>query len=167
MAVARDGTIWTGVGQRLKAFSFETNNIVQLGSYDTGIEGAIRSLAVLGPDIWMVTILGEVFRTDTRLMGSQPVWEAVVLPDGVFAVWVGSGPDSKTTFVLARDRVMVFNVDGQPVLRWGGLDDLALDSAGLAVSEFEDVYVWDAQNRIVLFKSVPASLVRLDEENAN
>ena len=167
ITVAPDGTIWVGVGQRLRAFSFEGNNIVQLGSYNTDIAGAIRSLAVLGPDIWMVTTLGEVFRTDTSHMGSQPVWEEVVLPDGVFPVWVGSGPDSKTAFVLARDRVMVFNADGQPVLRWGGLDDLALDSAGLAVSEFEDVYVWDAQNRIVLFKSVPASLVRLDEENAN
>ena len=163
MAVAPDGTIWVGIGQRLKAFSFETNNIVQLGSYDTGIEGAIRSLAVLGSDIWMVTTLGEVFRTDN--MGSQPVWDGVVLPADVFPVWISSG--LKTVFVLARDRIMVFNADGQPVLRWGGLDDLALDSAGLAVSEFEDVYVWDAQNRIVLFKSVPPFLVRFAEENAN
>ena len=60
---------------------------------------------------------------------------------------------------------MVFNADGQSVLQWGGLDDLVLDPAGLAVSEFEEVYVWDAQNYIVLFKSVPASLVRLDKEN--
>ena len=62
---------------------------------------------------------------------------------------------------------MVFNADGQPVLWWGGLDDLILNSAGLIVSEFEDVYVWDAQNHIVLFKSVPALLVRFAEENPN
>ena len=167
MAIAPDGTVWVGVGQRLKAFSFETNNIVERGSYDTGIEGAIQSLAVLGSDIWMVTTQGEVFRTDTSHMGAQSVWEEVVLPDGVFPVWVSSGPDSKTVFVLARDRVIVFNADRQPVLWWGGLDDLILDSAGLTVSEFEDVYVWDAQNRIVLFKSAPALLVRFAEENPN
>ena len=167
ITIARDGTIWVGIGQRLKAFSFDTNNIVERGSYDTGIEGAIQSLAVLGSDIWMVTTLGEVFRTDTSHMGAQPVWDEVVLPDGVFPVWVSSGPDSKTVFVLARDRIMVFNADGQPVLWWGGLDDLILDSAGLIVSEFEDVYVWDAQNHIVLFKSVPALLVRFAEENPN
>ncbi len=165
MTIAPDGTIWVGVGQRLKAFSFSTNTIVELGSYDTDIEGAIQSLAVLGSDIWMATTQGEVFRT--RHMGSQPVWEEVVLPTNVFAVWVGSGSDSKTAFVLARDRVIVFNADGQPVLRWGGLDDLVLDSAGLAVFDTEDVYVWDAQNRIVLFKSGPASLVRFAEENPN
>ena len=111
----------------------------------------------------MVTTQGEVFRTDTSHMGSQPVWEEVVLPAGVFAVWVSRGP--RAAFVLARDRVMVFNADGQSILQWGGLDDLILDSAGLAVSVFEEVYVWDAQNHIVLFKSVPASLVRLEEEN--
>ena len=82
-------------------------------------------------------------------------------------MWVGSGSDSKTAFVLARDRVIVFNADGQPVLRWGGLDDLVLDSAGLAVFDTEDVYVWDAQNHIVLFKSGPASLVRFAEDNPN
>ena len=129
MTVAPDGTIWVGVGQRLKAFSFNVNTIVERGSYDTGIEGAIRSLAVLGSDIWMVTTLGEVFRTNTGHMGSQPVWEEVVLPDGVFPVWVGSG--SRAVFVLARDRVIVFNADGQPVLRWRVIDDLVLDPAGL------------------------------------
>ena len=77
MTVAPDGTIWVGVGQRLKAFSFNVNTIVERGSYDTGIEGAIQSLAVLGPDIWIVTTLGEVFRTDTGHMGAQPVWEEV------------------------------------------------------------------------------------------
>ena len=157
MTVAPDGTIWVGVGQRLKAFSFETNNIVERGSYDTGIEGAIRSLAVLGPDIWMVTTLGEVFRTDTSLMGSQPVWEEVVLPDGVFSVWVGSG--LRAVFVLARDRVMVFNADGQLVLWWRVIDDLVLDPAGLAVSQYGGVYVWDAQNRIVVFVSASPFLV--------
>lgn len=165
IAVAPDGTIWAGVGQRLKAFSFNVNTIIERGSYDTGIEGAIRSLAVLGSDIWMVTTQGEVFRTDTGHMSSQPVWEEVVLPTNVFAMWVGSGPNA--VFLLARDRVIVFNADGQSVLRWRGLDDLTLNSAGLAVSEFEDVYVWDAQNHIVLFKSVPASLVRFAEENPN
>ncbi len=167
MTIAPDGTIWVGIGQGLKAFAFNVNTIVERGSYDTGIEGAIQSLTILGSDIWMVTTLGEVFRTDTNHLGSQPVWEEVVLPDGVFPVWVGSGPDSKTVFVLARDRIMVFNADGQPILWWGGLDDLILDSAGLIVSEFEDVYVWDAQNHIVLFKSVPALLVRFAKENPN
>ena len=157
MTVAPDGTIWVGVGQRLKAFSFETNNIVERGSYDTGIEGAIRSLAVLGSDIWMVTTLGEVFRTDTSHMGSQPVWEEVVLPDGVFSVWVGSGP--RAVFVLARDRVMVFNADGQLVLWWRVIDDLVLDPAGLAVSQYGGVYVWDAQNRVVVFVSASPFLV--------
>ncbi len=165
MAVASDGTIWTGVEQILRMFAFDRDTIVQLGSYETGIEGAIRSLSVLGSDIWMVTTQGEVFRTDTRHLNSHPVWEEVVLPTGVFAVWVGSGPNA--VFVLARDRVMVFNADGQSVLQWDGLDNLILHSAGLAVSEFEDVYVWDAQNHIVLFKSVPASLVRFAEENPN
>ena len=133
ITIVRDGTIWVGVGQRLKAFSFNVNTIIERGSYDTGIKGAIQSLAVLGSDIWIVTTLGEVFRTDTSHMGSQPVWEEVVLPDGVFPVWVGSGP--RTVFVLARDRVIVFNADGQPVLRWRVMDDLALDPAGLAVSQ--------------------------------
>ena len=165
MAVAPDGTIWVGVGQRLRAFSFNINTVVERGSYDTGTEGAIQSLAVLGSDIWMVTTQGEVFRTDTGHMGSQTVWDDVVLPAGVFAVWVSRGP--RAAFVLARDRVMVFNADGQSILQWGGLDDLILDSAGLAVSVFEEVYVWDAQNHIVLFKSVPASLVRFAEENPN
>ena len=165
MTVAPDGTIWVGVGQRLKVFSFDINTIAELGSYDMGIEGAIRSLAFLGSDIWMVTTQGEVFRTDTRHLGPQPVWKEVALPAGVFAVWVGSDPNA--IFVLARDRVMVFNAEGQSVLRWGGLDDLILDSAGLVVAEFEEVYVWDAQNHIVLFKSVPASLVRFAEENPN
>ena len=106
MAVAPDGTIWAGVGQRLKAFSFSANTIVQLGSYDMDIEGAVRSLAVLGSDIWMVTTQGEVFRADTGHMSSQPVWEEVVLPTNVFAMWVGSGPNA--VFLLARDRVIVF-----------------------------------------------------------
>ena len=165
MAIARDGTIWVGVGQRLKAFSFNVNTIIERGSYDTGIEGAIRSLAVLGSDIWMVTTLGEVFRTDTSHMGSQPIWEEVVLPDGVFSVWVGSGP--RAVFVLTRDRVMVFNADGQPVLRWRVLDDLVLDPAGLAISHDGGVYVWDAQNRIVLFKSAPPFLVPFVQADPN
>lgn len=165
MTVAPDGTIWVGVGRRLKAFAFDRDAIVERGSYDTAIEDAIRSLAVLGSEIWIVTTLGEVFRTDTSHMGAQPVWEEVVLPAGVFPVWVGSG--SRAVFVLARDRIMVFNADGQPVLRWNVLDDLALGSAGLAVSETEDVYVWDAQNHIALFKSVSVSLVRFAEENPN
>ena len=163
MAIARDGTIWVGVGQRLKAFSFNVNTIIELGAYDTGIEGAIRSLAVLGSDIWMVTTLGEVFRTDN--MGAQPVWEEVVLPDGVFPVWVGS--DSRAVFVLARDRVIVFNADGQPVLRWRVMDDLALDPAGLTVSHDGGVYVWDAQNRIILFKSAPPFLVPFVQADPN
>ncbi len=157
MTVAPDGTIWVGVGQRLKAFSFNVNTIIERGSYDTGIEGAIRSLAVLGSDIWIVTTLGEVFRTDTSHMGAQPVWEEVVLPTGVFPVWAGSG--SRAVFVLARDRVIVFNADGQPVLRWRVLDDLVLDPVGLAVSQYGGVYVWDAQNRVVLFVSAPPFLV--------
>ncbi len=157
MTVAPDGTIWVGVGQRLKTFSFNVNTIVERGSYDTGIEGAIQSLAVLGPDIWMVTTLGEVFRTDTSHLGSQPVWEEVVLPAGVFPVWVGSGP--RAVFVLARDRVMVFNADGQPVLRWRVLDDLVLDPVGLVASQYGGVYVWDAQNRVVVFVSAPPFLV--------
>ncbi len=165
MAIARDGTIWVGVGQRLKAFSFNVNTIIERGSYDTGIEGAIRSLAVLGSDIWMVTTLGEVFRTDTSHMGSQPIWEEVVLPDGVFSVWVGSGP--RAVFVLTRDRVMVFNADGQPVLRWRVLDDLVLDPAGLAISHDGGVYVWDAQNRIVQFKSAPPFLVPFVQADPN
>ncbi len=165
MAIARDGTIWVGVGQRLKAFSFNVNTIIERGSYDTGIEGAIRSLAVLGSDIWMVTTLGEVFRTDTSHMGSQPIWEEVVLPDGVFSVWVGSGP--RAVFVLTRDRVMVFNADGQPVLRWGVIDDLVLDPAGLAISHDGGVYVWDAQNRIVQFKSAPPFLVPFVQADPN
>ena len=165
ITIVPDGTIWAGVGQRLKAFSFNVNTIVERGSYDTGIEGAIRSLAVLGPDIWMVTTQGEVFRTDTSHMGSQPVWEEVVLPAGVFPVWVGSSP--RAAFVLARDRVMVFNADGQPVLRWRVLDDLVLDPAGLVVSQDGGVYVWDAQNRIVLFKSAPPFLVRFAEYEPN
>ncbi len=167
MAIAPDGTIWVGVGQRLKAFSFNVNTIVERGSYDTGIEGAIRSLAVLGSDIWMVTTLGEVFRTDTSHLRSQPVWEEVVLPDGVFAVWVSSGSDSKTVFVLDRDRIMVFNADGQPVLRWRVMDDLALDPAGLTVSHDRGVYVWDAQNRIILFKSAPPFLVPFVQADPN
>ena len=165
ITIARDGTIWVGVGQRLKAFSFNVNTIVERGSYDTGIEGAIRSLAVLGPDIWMVTTQGEVFRTDTSHMGSQPVWEEVVLPDGVFPVWIGSGP--RAVFVLARDRIMVFNADGQPVLRWRVLDDLILDPAGLVVSHDGGVYVWDAQNHIVLFKSAPPFLVPFVQADPN
>ena len=165
MTVAPDGTIWAGVGRRLKAFSFETNNIVERGSYDTGTEGAIQSLAVLGPEIWIVTTLGEVFRTDTSHMGSQPVWEEVVLPAGVFPVWVGSGP--RAAFVLARDRVMVFNADGQPVLWWRVLDDLVLDPAGLAVSKYGGVYVWDAQNRVVLFVSAPPFLVPFVQADPN
>ena len=165
MTVARDGTIWVGVGQRLKAFSSSANTIVELGSYDAGIEGAIRSLAVLGSDIWMVTTLGEVFRTDTSLMGSQPVWEEVVLPDGVFPVWVGSGP--RAVFVLARDRVMVFNADGQLVLWWRVIDDLVLDPVGLAVSQYGGVYVWDAQNRVVLFVSAPPFLVPFVQVDPN
>ena len=165
MTVAPDGTIWVGVGQRLKAFSFNVNTIIERGSYDTGIEGAIRSLAVLGSDIWMVTTLGEVFRTDTSLMGSQPVWEEVVLPAGVFPVWVGSGP--RAVFVLARDRVIVFNADGQPVLRWRVLDDLVLDPAGLAVSQYGGVYVWDAQNHVVVFVSAPPFLVPFVQADPN
>ena len=165
MTVARDGTIWVGVGQRLKAFSFNVNTIVERGSYDTGIEGAIQSLAVLGSDIWMVTTLGGVFRTDTSHMGSQPVWEEVVLPTGVFAVWVGSG--SGAVFVLARDRVMVFNADGQPVLRWRVIDDLILDPVGLAVSQYGGVYVWDAQNRVVVFVSAPPFLVPFVQADPN
>ena len=157
MTVAPDGTIWVGVGQRLKAFSFGINTIVERGSYDTGIEGAIRSLAVLGSGIWIVTTQGEVFRTDTSHMGSQPVWEEVVLPAGVFPVWVGSNP--RAVFMLARDRVIVFNADGQPVLRWRVLDDLVLDPAGLAVSQYGGVYVWDAQNHVVVFVSAPPFLV--------
>ncbi len=165
ITVAPDGTIWAGVGQRLKAFSFNVDTIVERGSYDTGIEGAIRSLAVLGSDIWMVTTLGEVFRTDTSHMGSQPVWEEVVLPPNVFPVWVGSGP--RAVFVLARDRVMVFNADGQPVLQWSLLDDLVLDPAGLTVSPDGGVYIWDAQNRIVLFKSAPPFLVPFVQVGSN
>ena len=161
MTVAPDGTIWAGVGQRLRAFSFETNNIVERGAYDTGIAGAIQSLAVLGSDIWMVTTLGAVFRTDTSLMGSQPVWDEVVLPDGVFPVWVGSGP--RAVFVLTRDRIMVFNADGQPVLRWGVIDDLVLDPVGVAVSQYGGVYVWDAQNRVVGFVSASSFLVPFPE----
>ena len=165
MTVAPDGTIWAGVGQRLKAFSFNVNTIIERGSYDTGIEGAIQSLAVLGPDIWMVTTQGEVFRTDTSHMGSQPVWEEVVLPDGVFPVWVGSSP--RSVFVLARDRVMVFNADGQPVLRWRVLDDIILDPAGLVVSQYGGVYVWDAQNHVVVFVSAPPFLVPFVQVGSN
>ena len=167
MTVAPDGTIWVGVGQRLKAFSFGINTIVERGSYDTGIAGAIQSLAVLGSDIWMVTTQGEVFRTDTSHMGAQPVWEEVVLPAGVFPVWVSGSSGSKAVFVLARDRVMVFNADRQPVLRWRVLDDLVLDPAGLAVSQDGGVYVWDAQNRIVLFKSAPPFLVPFVQADRN
>lgn len=167
ITIAPDGTIWVGVGQRLKTFSFNVNTIIERGAYDTGIEGAIQSLAVLGSDIWMVTTQGEMFRTDASHMGSQPVWEEVVLPAGVFSVWVGSGTDSKTVFVLARDRVIVFNADGQPVLRWGVLDDLVLDPAGLVVSQDGGVYVWDAQNRIVLFRSAPPFLVPFAEDSSN
>ena len=165
MAIAPDGTIWVGVGQRLKAFSFNVNTIIERGAYDTGIEGAIQSLAVLGSDIWMVTTLGEVFRTDN--MGAQSVWEEVVLPTGVFPVWIGSGSDSRAVFVLARDRIMVFNADGQPVLRWRVMDDLALDPAGLTVSHDRGVYVWDAQNRIILFKSAPPFLVPFVQADPN
>ena len=165
MAIAPDGTIWVGIGRRLKAFSFNVNTIVERGSYDTGIVGAIQSLAVLGSDIWMVTTQGEVFRTDTSHMGSQPVWEEVVLPNGVFPVWIGSGP--RAVFVLARDRVIVFNADGQPVLRWRFLDDLALNSVGLVVSHDGGVYVWDAQNHIVLFKSAPPFLVPFVQADPN
>lgn len=165
MTVAPDGTIWVGVGQRLKAFSFNVNTIIERGSYDTGIEDAIQSLAVLGSDIWMVTTQGEVFRTGTSHMGSQPVWEEVVLPAGVFAVWVGSG--LRALFVLAGDRVMVFNADGQPVLRWRVIDDLILDPAGLAVSQYGGVYVWDAQNRVVVFVSAPPFLVPFVQADPN
>ena len=165
MTIAPDGTIWVGIGQGLKAFAFNVNTIVERGSYDTGIEGAIQSLAVLGSDIWMVTTQGEVFRTDTSHMGSQPVWEEVVLPDGVFPVWVGSGP--RAVFVLARDRVMVFNADGQPVLRWRVIDDVVLDPVGLAVSHDGGVYVWDTQNHIVLFKSAPPFLVPFVQADPN
>ena len=165
ITIARNGTIWASAGQSLKAFSFNVNTIVERGSYDTGIAGAIQSLAVLGSDIWMVTTLGEVFRTDMRDMGSQPVWEEVVLPDGIFPVWVGSGP--RALFVLARDRVIVFNADGQPVLRWRVLDDLFLDPAGLAVSQYGGVYVWDAQNRVVLFVSASPFLVPFVQADLN
>ena len=174
MAIAPDGTIWAGVGQRLKAFSFDKNNIFsinknnifELGSYDTGIEGAIRSLAILGSDIWIVTTQGEVVSNEIQAtLGSQPVWEEVVLPAGVFPVWVGSGP--RAAFVLARDRVMVFNADGEPVLRWSVLDDLVLDPAGLVVSHDGGVYVWDAQNRMVLFKSAPPFLVPFAQADPN
>ncbi len=167
MAITRGGTIWVGVGQRLKAFSFGINTIVERGSYDTGIAGAIRSLAVLGPDIWIMTTQGEVFRTDTSHMGSQPVWEEVVLPAGVFPVWVSGSSGSKAVFVLARDRVMVFNADRQPVLRWSVQNDLVLDPAGLAVSQDGGVYVWDVQNRIVLFKSAPPFLVPFVQADRN
>ena len=54
---------------------------------------------------------------------------------------------------------MVFNADRQPVLRWSVQNDLVLDPAGLAVSQDGGVYVWDVQNRIVLFKSAPPFLV--------
>ena len=155
ITIAPDGTIWVGVGQRLKAFSFNVNTIIERGSYDTGIEGAIRSLAVLGSDIWMVTTLGEVFRTSR--LGAQPVWEEIVLSPDVFPVWVGSS--LRAVFVLARDRVMVFNADGQPVLQWSLLDGLVLDPVGLVVSQSGGVYVWDAQNRVVLFVSAPPFLV--------
>ena len=165
MAIARDGTIWVGIGQRLKAFSFNVNTIIERGSYDTGIEGTIQSLAALGSDIWMVTTQGEVFRTDTSHMGSQPVWEEVVLPPNVFSVWVGSSP--RAVFVLARDRVIVFNADGQPVLQWSLLDDLVLDPVGLVVSQPGGVYVWDAQNRVVLFVSAPPFLVPFVQVDAN
>ena len=98
-------------------------------------------------------------------MGSQPVWEEVVLPDGVFSLWIGSG--LKTVFVLAQDRVIVFNADGQPVLRWGVIDDLILDPVGLAVSQYGGVYVWDAQNRVVLFVSASPFLVPFVQADPN
>ena len=59
--------------------------------------------------------------------------------------------------------IMVFNADGQPVLRWRVIDDLVLDPVGLAVSQYGGVYVWDAQNRVVGFVSASPFLVPFPE----
>ena len=62
---------------------------------------------------------------------------------------------------------MVFNADGQPVLRWRVIDDVVLDPVGLAVSHDGGVYIWDAQNHIVLFKSAPPFLVPFVQADPN
>ncbi len=162
MAVAPDGAIWAGVEQTLKAYVFAGNAIVERGTYDTSTEGAILSLAAFGSEIWLVTTQGKMFRTAYQ---SEPlVWDEVVPPVDAFPVWIGGGAEAVFVLDAAQNRVLVFNGDGHLIMWWRGLDDLALHAAGLAVSGVGDVYVWDTQNHVALFRSVPAALVRFAKE---
>ena len=160
--VGPDGTIWVGVEKVLRAFVAGDDGVVEVGQFSVDFSGDIHSLAVFESGIWVVTTNGQVWRSSPTSGvvdgGGTLVWEQVVLPVDAYPIGV-SGND-KVVFVLdkTQGRVLGFDFDGQPGLWWRGLDDLNLDSGGLAVSRTGDVYVWDALNQMALFKNTPAFL---------
>ena len=73
---------------------------------------------------------------------------------GLYLYWLGI----ELWFLMLTD---------SPSCRWRVIDDVVLDPVGLAVSHDGGVYVWDAQNHIVLFKSAPPFLVPFVQADPN
>ena len=167
VALGSNGQIFVGVERQVRVFHFEENGIVELGKFDFPNSQSIQSMAVFASGVWVVTTGGQVFRSSSiqATLGEvvSPVWEEVVLPADAYAI--GISGDEQGVYVLdqAQKRVLVFDFDGQPGLWWRGLDDLDLSTGGLAVSQVGDVYVWDAQNRMIHFRNAPASLERFTD----
>ena len=170
MFVGPDGTIWVGIGQTLRAFVSEGDGVVEVGTLDLNLSGHVQSLVVFDSGMWVVTTDGQVWKSSPVIDVTgglmPPLWEQVVLPVDAFPLSV-SGND-RAVFVLdqAQGRVLAFDFDGQPGLWWQGLDGLDLGQGGLAVSRDGNVYVWDAQNQMALFRNETALIEKFpDPEN--
>lgn len=165
--VGPDGTIWVGVGKVLRAFRSEGDGVVEVGHFDLNISGGLKDLIAFESSLWIVTTDGQVlkssFMQDAIDGATSLAWESVALPAGAQVMSI-SGHD-QAIFALdhATGRVLVFDFDGSLGLWWRGLDGLDLSDGGLAVSRQGDVYVWDVQNQMVLFKNVPAFLEKFPE----
>lgn len=167
VAVRSNGHIFVGAGKTLSLSTIQGNTIKEQAQFDLNLSRNIHSLTVVKSAVWVVTTDGQLFRSTPVeiILGTvtPPTLIPVMLPSNAKPIAVTS--DQRAIFVLdqAQNRVLVFDPEGTPGLWWRGFDDLDLSKGGLAISQTSDIYVWDAQNRIVRFRNAPAFLNAIEE----
>lgn len=161
-----DGRIWVGAERQLGIFVHREGQVVEQAHLELNLPSNMTSLAAFETGIWIVTEDGQIFRTNGLPNGTaQPNLIPVTLPIDMHPIYING--DQNAVYVLDQNqnRIITFDFDGKMGMWWGGLDDLDLRTGGLALSSAGDIYTWDAQNKIIEFRNVPASLVRFNDDS--